>query len=157
MLKWTGLITKLEHSHPEFQMPNVKAKYFKKICNTTTVQFQHFLSLSLTHFSALFLLSSDPRWWRGPGRRWCERRHGTVGPIATTPTQIDLADCSDTFSLFGWRQRHGFVTVVFIDCGCGFATVGLCFAFYGFGFCSRWWGLWVAAFGVDCVDGGLVL
>ena len=50
MLKWTGLITKLEHLHPEFQMPNVKAKYFKKICNTTTVQFQHFLSLSHSLF-----------------------------------------------------------------------------------------------------------
>ena len=53
MLKWTGLITKLEHSHPEFQMPNVKAKYFKNFCNTTTVQFQHFLSLS----HSLFLYS----------------------------------------------------------------------------------------------------
>ena len=50
MLKWTGLIAKLEYSHPEFQMPNVKAKYFKKIYNTTTVQFQHFLSLSHSLF-----------------------------------------------------------------------------------------------------------
>ena len=57
MLKWTGLITKLEYSHPEFQMPNVKAKYFKKIYNTTTVQFQHFLSLS----HSLFLCSLQTR------------------------------------------------------------------------------------------------
>ena len=56
MLKWTRLITKLEHSHPEFQMPKVKAKYFKKICNTTIVQFQHFLSLSLS--LVISLLSS---------------------------------------------------------------------------------------------------
>ena len=34
---------------------------------------------------------------------------------------------------------------VFVDCG------------RGSGFCSQWWGLWVAAFGVESVDGGLVL
>ena len=33
-------------------------------------------------------------------------------------------------------------------------VVGLGFACHEFGFCSQWWGLWVAAFGVD---GGLVL
>ena len=48
----------------------------------------------------------------------------------------------------------GLWLVVFIDCGRGFATVGLGFACYGFGVCSWWWGQWVAAFGVD---GGLVL
>ena len=51
----------------------------------------------------------------------------------------------------------GLWLVVFIDCGHGFATVGLGFVCYEFGFCSRWWGPWVATFGVDCVDGGLVL
>ena len=51
----------------------------------------------------------------------------------------------------------GLWLVVSIECGRGFATVGLGFACYGFGFCSWWWEQWVAAFGVDCVDGGLVL
>ena len=51
----------------------------------------------------------------------------------------------------------GLWLVVFIDCGRGFATMGLGFTCYGLGFCSQWWGLWVVAFGVDCVDGGLVL
>ena len=36
----------------------------------------------------------------------------------------------------------------------GLLVVGLGFACHEFGFCSQWWGLWVAAFGVD---GGLVL
>ena len=51
----------------------------------------------------------------------------------------------------------GLWLVVFIDYGCGFTTLGLGFAYYGFGFCLWWWGPWVAAFGVDCVDRGLVL
>ena len=32
----------------------------------------------------------------------------------------------------------GLWLVVFIDCGHGFAIVGLGLACYGFGFCSRW-------------------
>ena len=51
-----------------------------------------------------------------------------------------------------WWMMDGFVVLglwlgVFVDCGYWFACRGS-------GFCSQWWGLWVAAF---VVDGGLVL
>ena len=52
---------------------------------------------------------------------------------------------------------YGWVLMVWVCHGSGFTTLGLGFACYGFGFCLWWWGPWVAAFGVVCVDGGLVL
>ena len=61
--------------------------------------------------------------------------------------------CSDGFVLSGgW-----WMGLLFWVCGWGcllIVAVGLGFACHEFGFCSQWWGLWVAAFGVD---GGLML
>ena len=50
----------------------------------------------------------------------------------------------------GWVCGWGCLLIVAV----GLLAVGLGFACREFGFCSQWWGLWVAAFGVE---GGLVL
>ena len=61
--------------------------------------------------------------------------------------------CSNGFEVSGgW-----WMGLLFWVCGWGcllIVAVGLGFPCREFGFCSQWWGLWVAAFGVD---GGLLL